>query len=152
MGDPLAGRLAFLHTSLAGDRGEGVPLSGGCQKRLDGSPHGGLLPDPRQDVGSHLPCWCWSHPLTCVRPSTGLQEDSHTWASRLGTWGSRPSAGAPGGLGRGAPVLRHLLFLLRPFCNCHSVPQSCWTLVHLRPHGLQPVQLLCPRKFSRQEY
>ena len=152
MGDPLAGRLAFLHTSLAGDRGEGVPLSGSCQRRLDGSPHGGLLPDPRQDVGKSPPLSVLESPLTCVHPSTGHQEDSDTWASRLGTWGSRPSAGVPGGLGRGVPVLRHQLFLLRPFCSCHSVPQSSWTLAHLRPHGLQPVQLLCTRNFSRQEY
>ena len=109
-----------------------------------GVPVGGCCLTRGRTWESHLPCRCWSHPFTCVRPSTGLQEDSHTWASHLGTWGSSPSAGAPGGSGRGTPVPRHLLFFLRPFCCCHSVPQSCWTLVHLRPHGLQPVQLLCP--------
>ena len=55
MSDPLAGRLAFLHTPLTDDRGEGVPLSGSRQNRLDGSPCGRLLPDPRQDVGKSLP-------------------------------------------------------------------------------------------------
>ena len=38
------------------------------------------------------------------------------------------------------------LFLLYPALSRSVVPDS------LRPHGLQPARLFCPRGFSRQEY
>ena len=89
-----------------------------------GVPVGGCCLTCGRTWENHLPCRCWNHPLTCLHPSVGLCEDSHTWASHLGTWEGRACAETPAVSPPPVLPLSHV--------------------GHLQPHGLQPVRLLCP--------
>ena len=103
----------------------------------------------RQDVGQSPPLSVLeSPPYLCASLNRSPGRQPHLGKSP-GDMGVQPFCRCPRGLGRGTPVLRHLLFLLCPFCCRCSVPRSCRTLA-------TPWTVACPAPlpmgFSRQEY
>ena len=149
MGDPLAGRLAFLHTPLAGDRGEGVPLSGARQKRLHGSPCGGLLPDPAGRGTVTSPVGAGITPLPVCVPQ---QVSRKTAAPGQVTWGHGGAAllQVPQGSGEGhtraeTPVVLTVPVLL-PLLSPSVMPDTCdpvdCSLSSSSAHGILQARIL----------